>query len=222
MVDALRDARRGAPLSGRADAGHGAPAVVAEEPSEAELLHGLVKGERWAADAIYQTLYPVVARSLQRILPDARFDYEDLVQTSFERIVTVLLSESTRDVLSLKAWASGVAAHVALDSLRKRARDRRFIRGDRPGSPPVLELARAPNAELHVEARDQLAIVRDVLGSMKAELAETVLLHDMVGHDLRETAALTRVSISAAQSRLVRGRQELLRRVRARLGREGK
>jgi RNA polymerase sigma-70 factor (ECF subfamily) len=221
MVDALRDARRGAPLSGSADASPRAPAVVVEQPSEAQLLDALAKGQRWAADALYQTLYPAVARSLQRILPDARFDYEDLVQTSFERIITVLLTENTRDVLSLKAWASGVAAHVALDSLRKRARDRRFIRGDRPGSPPMLELARAPNAERHVEARNQLAIVQDVLGRMKAELAETVLLHDMVGHDLRETATLTRVSISAAQSRLVRGRQELVRRVRVRLGREG-
>jgi RNA polymerase sigma-70 factor (ECF subfamily) len=221
MVDALRDTRRGVPRSGRADADQRAPAVVVEEPSEAELLHGLSNGERWAADAIYETLYPVVARSLQRILPDARFDYEDLVQTSFERIVAVLLTESMREVLSLKAWASGVAAHVALDSLRNRVRERRFIRGDRPGAPPMLELARAPNAERHVEARNQLAIVQDVLGRMKAELAETVLLHDMVGHDLRETATLTRVSISAAQSRLVRGRQELVRRVRVRLGREG-
>jgi DNA-directed RNA polymerase specialized sigma24 family protein len=43
-----------------------------------------------------------------------------------------------------------------------------------------------------------------------------VLVHDVFGHSLAETARLTGVSMSAAQSRLVRGRRE----VRARM--EGK
>jgi len=199
-----------------------APTEPMEERSEAELLRALVRGERRAADMLYEMLYPAVAGSLQRILPDARSDYEDLVQTTFERIMTTLLGEGAHGVLSLRAWASGIAAHVALDSLRRRVRERKWIGKDVPGSPPMLELARARNSEQHIEARDQLAIVRDVLGSMKAELAETVVLHDMVGHDLRETAAATRASVGAAQSRLVRGRKELLRRVHLRLGREGK
>jgi len=57
---------------------------------------------------------------------------------------------------------------------------------------------------------------------MKADLADAVLMHDMVGCDLREMAKATETTVAAAQSRLVRGRKELLRRVELRLGKGGK
>src|SRR5258708_19089801 len=80
-----------------------------------KLREALAKGERWAADALYDTLYPSVARTLQRVLNDPRRDYEDLVQTTFERIMSKLLGGSIAEVLNLRAWASGIATHVALD-----------------------------------------------------------------------------------------------------------
>ena len=55
--------------------------------------------------------------------------------------------------------------------------------------------------------------VRTMLARMKPERAETVFLHDVLGHDLAEIALLTRVSVAAAQSRLVRGRRELRHRL---------
>jgi RNA polymerase sigma-70 factor (ECF subfamily) len=44
---------------------------------------------------------------------------------------------------------------------------------------------------------------------MSEKLAKTLLLHDMVGCSLAETATITGASMAAAQSRLVRGRKEL-------------
>ena len=44
---------------------------------------------------------------------------------------------------------------------------------------------------------------------MASEKAETVLLHDVFGYELAEIAVLTGASVSAVQSRLVRGRKEL-------------
>src|SRR6266436_6350495 len=87
---------------------HG-PAESDEEsvPGDRTLLEALAKGERWAADALYDTLYPSVARTLQRVLNDPRRDYEDLVQTTFERIMIKLLGGSIAEVLNLRAWASG-------------------------------------------------------------------------------------------------------------------
>jgi RNA polymerase sigma-70 factor (ECF subfamily) len=48
---------------------------------------------------------------------------------------------------------------------------------------------------------------------MNPSQAETVFLHDAIGHELAEIAVITGVSVAAAQSRLVRGRKELFRRL---------
>jgi DNA-directed RNA polymerase specialized sigma24 family protein len=49
---------------------------------------------------------------------------------------------------------------------------------------------------------------------MSNKLAQALLLHDMLGCPLSETAALTGVSVVAAQSRVSRGRKELSNRLR--------
>jgi DNA-directed RNA polymerase specialized sigma24 family protein len=51
------------------------------------------------------------------------------------------------------------------------------------------------------------------LATMNPDQAETVLLHDVLGHDLWEIARLTDVSPGAAQKRLSRGHAELRRRI---------
>ena len=190
--------------------------------TEADLVRGIVRGERWAADALYDLLYPIVARSLQRVLHETGPDYEDLVQVTFERIMRALVERRAESVASLRAWASGIAAHVALDSLRSKVRERRLFRSGDVDVNPSVHVAVTPPGERQVDARLRLAVVRTVLAGMKVELAEAVVLHDLIGHDLAETAAMTRVSLAAAQSRLVRGRKEFLRRVRLRLDRKGK
>ena len=48
---------------------------------------------------------------------------------------------------------------------------------------------------------------------MKPEQAETLFLHDALGHDLAEIAMMTGATVAAAQSRLVRGRKELFKRM---------
>ena len=57
-----------------------------------------------------------------------------------------------------------------------------------------------------------------ILGRMRPKHAEAVLLHDVLGHDLAEIAVMTGASAAAAQSRLVRGRKELLRRAKTTKG----
>ncbi len=188
---------------------------------EAELLRCVVAGERWAAEALYELVYPSIAASLQRVLHSASHDYDDLVQTTFERLIRSLLARG-ETVLSLSAWASGIATHTALDALRARVRERKYIQSEDAGGGALLALAGSVSEERQLEARRQLRIVQELLGRMKPAVAETVVLHDMLGHDLTETAALTDVSVAAAQSRLVRGRKDLLRRVEQRLARGAK
>lgn len=179
--------------------------------TDPEIVAGLTRGEPWAADQLYDRVHPFVERTLRRVLRHAQGDYEDLMQSSFERIVRVLSERSLGGACDLPTWSSAVAAHVALDALRRRVRERKLFASD-----SALETWRGgdPSAERSAEARFEVERVQRVFGKMKAKYAETVLLHDVLGHDLREIAGITGVSVAAAQSRLVRGRKELLRRAR--------
>jgi RNA polymerase sigma-70 factor (ECF subfamily) len=51
------------------------------------------------------------------------------------------------------------------------------------------------------------------LADMDPDRAETVIIHDVFGVSLAETAKLTSASLSAAQSRLVRGRRDIRKRM---------
>jgi RNA polymerase sigma-70 factor (ECF subfamily) len=168
------------------------------------VLAGVVAGERWAHSALYDQLYPVVARTLQKILRDTSGDYEDLVQVSFERIVRTLVGERPVQVASLAAWAGSISAHVALDALRGRIRDRRMFEREHAAVGVV-----GPSLEQRLEARQRLAWLQETLTRMNADQAQTLLLHDVLGHDLADIAGIMGVSVAAAQRRLSRGRQEL-------------
>jgi RNA polymerase sigma-70 factor, ECF subfamily len=190
--------------------------------SQDAILAGVEAGERWAHAALYDQLYPIVARTLEKILRDSSGDYEDLVQVSFERIVRTLMGERRLAIVNLSAWASSIAAHVALDALRGRARERRLFERGSLGASPVERVA-APSLERQLEARQKLEWLQHTLGRMNADQARTVLLHDVLGHGLNEIASIMGVTAAAAQRRLSRGRQELLRHAgRRSLQEEGK
>jgi RNA polymerase sigma factor (sigma-70 family) len=187
-------------------------AAEASPPTQAEILAGVAAGQRWAHAALYDMLYPVVARTLQKILHETSPDYEDLVQTSFERIVRTLTGGRASNVVSLPAWAGSIAAHVALDALRAKIRERKFFDRDDASSPRAVEMVVAPNMERQLEARRQLEWLQETLARMNDDQAQTIVLHDVLGHDLGEVAAMMGATVAAAQRRLSRGHQELMRR----------
>lgn len=185
------------------------------------LLTGVIAGERSAHAALYDLLSPVVARTLQKILRDNSGDYEDLVQASFERIVRTITGAQRVQVRNLSAWAGAIAAHVALDALRSRSRESRLFERE-SARPSQVESVRAPSLERQLEARQKLQWLHEALSRMNAAQAQTLVLHDVLGHDLHEIAGITGVTLAAAQRRLSRGRQELLRRAATHGLREGK
>ena len=156
----------------------------------------------------YDRLLGAVDHALYRVFGRREHDHDDLVQAAFEQIVLTLSRRSYARACSLQTWASTIATHVAFNALRARRRERRVFDRDasnisEPEPPASADLERAAGA------RAELGRVRSLLAGMKPERAETVFLHDVLGHDLAEIAHMTRVSVAAAQSRLVRGRREL-------------
>lgn len=178
-------------------------------PNDRAIVTGLLDGQEWAADALYTRVHPVVDKCLRRILRGTGPDYEDLVQAVFERIIRVLSERPLEGRCDLPAWSAAVATHVALDSLRRNGRERRLFQSE---DAPAPARPSDHNVEGRLEARFEVKRLQQILAKMKPDFAETLLLHDVLGHDLLEVAELMGVSVAAAQSRLVRSRKELLRR----------
>jgi RNA polymerase sigma-70 factor (ECF subfamily) len=179
--------------------------------SDEALIDAVQRGEQRVASELYDRLIEVIDHTLYRIFGRREPDHDDLVQTTFEQIVRTLTQRSYARACNLRTWASSIASHVGLNALRARRRERSVIDRSLQGDIELVPLDR--DAERTAQARAELEELRLTLADMKSDQAHAVFLHDVLGHDLAEIALLLDVSVAAAQSRLVRGRRELYRRI---------
>jgi RNA polymerase sigma-70 factor (ECF subfamily) len=178
-----------------------------------ELVRAFEQGRVSAGAELYERLFPVIDATLVRILGRREQDHADLVQSTFEQLVSSLLRRSYARGCSLSRWASVIACHVALNALRSRRRERGVL--DRERGIDDLgdrERVRLSHPESQLGARAELESVRRHLADMDPARVMALLLHSM-GCDLAEIAQLTSTSVAAAQSRLSRGRRELRARI---------
>ena len=185
--------------------------AAAREPSDEELIAAVQRGDHQVASVIYERLGGVVDHTLYRVFGRRETDHDDLVQAAFEQIVVTLSRRSYARACSLRTWASSIASHVGFNALRSRRRERRVL--DREAGLDAEPARSGIDVEGEASARAELERLRTQLSEMKSTHAEAVFLHDVLGHELAEIALMTQVSVSAAQSRLVRGRRELFRRL---------
>lgn len=180
------------------------------EWSDRQLLVALAEGDPRAGLVLYDRLIRIVEWTISRIIGQRSAEHEDLVQAAFEQIVVTLHGQRYAHRCSLTSWASAVSCHVALNALRSRRRQRTL-------SAASAEEASEPHdprsVENQVAARQALERVRRELGRMNAARAEVLILHEVNGLELSEIAAVLGISVMAAQSRLSRGRRELLDRL---------
>jgi RNA polymerase sigma-70 factor (ECF subfamily) len=173
-----------------------------------EIVAGMARGEEWAAVALYDRVHVVVERTLRRVLRSAAADKDDLIQTVFEKLVIALTLRRLPETCNLVAWASVISTRAAIDLMRRRARERRLFEcGDES------DFVTGGCLERQLEARNTVTRFHRALSRLAPKYAEAVVLHDVLGHDLKEIADTTDVSVAAAQSRLVRGRKALLERL---------
>lgn len=186
-------------------------AGTASDVSDAEIVVGLSAGQTWAADALYERVHDVVRQTLRRVVGPSDEELTDMVQSVFERLIVTLSEQRLNQATKLRGWAAAVATHLAVDVLRARTRRRRLFLFDDGWAEQAF--SSGPSLERNLEARAEVTRLRQVLARMPASRVETLILHDVLGHSIEETAAVTNVSSAAAQSRLSRARQELARRL---------
>jgi RNA polymerase sigma-70 factor (ECF subfamily) len=143
-------------------------------------------------------------------------DADDLTQEIFLRLYQNL--RSYRGDVPLAGWALRLSRNLCIDHYRRARHERRAV----AVSEEVLARLPAgddPHARAH--KRQQLREVYRALEQMPEELAEVVLLRDLQGWTLEETAAGLDLPLGTVKSRLHRARLDLAARITAKLGVRG-
>jgi len=191
------------------------PGSAPQGPLDDEaLIEAVVRGDTQHAGELHDRLISAIEPALYRVLGRRERDHDDLVQATFEQIVLTLMRGRFAGGCSLATWASAVAAHVAFNSLRARRRARRVF-DPLENATDAAETCMVGDAERDVSVRDQIRAAQAHLTAMNPDRAMVLVLHDVLGHELAEIATMLDISVSAAQSRLVRARRDFLRRTRA-------
>jgi RNA polymerase sigma-70 factor (ECF subfamily) len=180
--------------------------------ARADAVHAANAGPR--NGAVVEGLRSAIEAVLQRVLGSTDPEYEDVLQNSLERVIATLDQDTFRGECPLSVWAALIARKVAADALRVRYRERRvFVHAD---TMEMVTGAHSPAAgpELRIEARERLQQFADALSALRVGRAQVVYMHGVLGYQLAEIAAMIGISVTAAQSRLVRGRREIATRLR--------
>ena len=203
------------------DGSEGGPAPRGSELPDQELCAALAAGEAWAAEVVYDRVDDVVDAVLFRLLGPGDGERDDLAQQALERVISTIVSGKFAHGCSLRSWATLITQHLAIDAMRSRTRERKLF--DRSVGPQALELVAEDNRtpERAADTRRRVERLLSALSTVNRARAEAVVLHDILGHDLAEIAGLTGVTVAAAQSRLVRGRKEVLKYITAKEQRNG-
>ena len=188
--------REAAPNEGRRPAGR------------LKLLAAIRAGDPRAATALYPRSHPVVERTVRKLLGREDQEQPDIVQQVMIEIVRTV--DRYRGECPLDGWLHTLAAHVVYKNLRHRQVERRILSSE---SPPETMAPDRPAGR--VLLRSVIDRVKRHLERLDANRAWAFLLHDVHGYDLAEMAVIMGTSVSAAQSRLVRGRKDLHARLAA-------
>jgi RNA polymerase sigma-70 factor (ECF subfamily) len=180
---------------------------------EDRVLAALRRGDSTAAADLYDKLVPVVDRTFYRLLGGRDAEHDDLVQSTFEQLVLSLMRGRFAGGCSLETWVARIATHLGLNALRARTQERRHV--ERDASEESISAIPARDGRRDADAWVELEEVRRQLLEIDPVKAETLFLHDVLGHSLSEIAVMMKASVAATQSRLVRGRRELEERVEA-------
>jgi RNA polymerase sigma-70 factor (ECF subfamily) len=147
---------------------------------------------------------------VRRLVGSTDPEYEDLVQSSLVNVLATFDGGKFRGDCPPRGWAAVIARNVAVDAIRARARERRVIAHDGDAIADERGHADGLGPERLTDLHETLDRVNRALRGLGAKKARVVYLHDVLGYQLEEVATMLGTSVAAAQSRLVRGRREII------------
>jgi RNA polymerase sigma-70 factor (ECF subfamily) len=169
--------------------------------------HGPGESARDTLKTVRSTVDTVVRRFVGRTDPE----YEDLVQSSLVNVLASIDGGKFRGDCPPSGWAAVIARNVAVDAIRARTRERRVITHDSDAvAGEQNRQATGLGPERLTDLHETLDRVNRALSRLGPKKARVVYLHDVLGYEMEEVATMLGISVAAAQSRLVRGRREII------------
>jgi RNA polymerase sigma-70 factor, ECF subfamily len=173
--------------------------VTGPDRSDAELLRAHADGDRWAFDELVRRhrdrMWAVALRTLRD--PDEAADALQEALISAYRAAGSFRAES-----AVTTWLHRIVVNACLDRVRRRqARPTVQLPAEGPGEP--------------AEQRDRLAerdtamAIDAALGELPVEQRSAIVLVDIEGYSVAETALLLNVAEGTVKSRCARGRARL-------------
>ena len=176
--------------------------------SDAELVRRCLAGNedswRFFVDRFRRPIWHISYRFTAN--PD---DADELTQEIFMRLLTVL--PRYRPSGALAAWVRRVATNAGIDFYRHRRRAPRMVAEDHV---PEARLPRRGQPDSIAERREEAVRVRRLLASLPPDLAEPVMLRDLMDYAYPEIARRLGIPVGTVKSRIHRGRRALARRNR--------
>ena len=165
-----------------------------------------------------QNVRAAVRAVLRRLVGIDDPEYEDLVQSSIENVLVTFERGKFRGDCPKGGWAAVIARNVAIDAIRARRRERQLFARDEADM-IAADSVRGADAKTGPEhltgVQERLHRVESAMLGLGAQKANVVFLHDVLGHELADVAGILKITVAAAQSRLVRGRREIIEQIDA-------
>ena len=178
-------------------------------PEDLRLLAELRAGDAGAPAALHRRTHEVVRRTVMRLLGKRDDETEDVIHLAFIELARSI--RSFRGTGPLDTWVAVVSSRVVYRVIRRRQLDRSVLHFV---SPETLQ-GTSEVTTRDLVFRDALRHIRHLLAQVETKRSLTFLLHDIYGHDIREVARLTGISVDAAKTRLSRARREISERAHA-------
>lgn len=165
-----------------------------------------------AGDEI-QSVRSAVDLVLRRLIGTQDPEYEDLLQSSMENVLVTIDRGNFRGECPTGGWAAVIARNVAVDAIRVRARERLLFAQEETAltdADAVHQVGAERGPEHLTDVQERLRHVKSALIGLCPHKANVIFLHDFLGHQLDEVARILSITVAAAQSRLVRGRRQII------------
>jgi RNA polymerase sigma-70 factor (ECF subfamily) len=163
------------------------------------LAQAATRGDRKAQRTLLVSVGPALLRAVRGVLGTSHPDVEDVLQEAMAAVHGAL--PTFRGECRVLHFACRVAVRTALHARRRAGYRERYTPLVAPDELSELAGSEDSTSDAHA-TRTRRETLRHLLDELPEVQAEALVLHLVLGHSVDETAAMQRVPLNTARSRL--------------------